>query len=136
MTVRLKSYLPGSRDWLHQAVVISLFSDARLADNELMPDNTDDRRGHWGDMFLPADSDSLGSLLWTLYREKLTPAVTNRARDLCIEALAWMLKTSWVIAIGVDTEKLHNDKLAIRVTLTQPNNQQLEFDVTEVLDAL
>lgn len=136
MTVQLKSYAPGTQEWLHQAVVISLFTDARLPDNELMPDNTNDRRGHWGDMFLSDAGDSLGSLLWTLYRRKLTTEVINRARDLSIDALNWMLQTGWVVAVDVLTERLDNDKLAIQVTLTRPNNQQLQFDLTEVLDAL
>jgi len=136
MTVQLKSYRAGTKDWLHQAVVISLFTDARLPENELMPDNTDNRRGHWGDMFLADTGDSLGSLLWILYRRKLTTEVINRARDLCLEALAWMLQTGWVIAIDVLTERLDNDKLAIQVTLTQPNNQQLQFDLTEVANAV
>ena len=133
--VVLQSLAPGSRAWLEQAVVISLFTDARLPDGDESPDGSDDRRGHWGDLYLEGDA-SLGSLLWTLRREKLTLATVNRARDMAISALTWLLATSWVSALDVSAERCADENgvpwvLALGVTLTLRDTEQ--FEVTSLL---
>ena len=63
---------------LKTAVVISLFTDRRV--NEEDVPNGELNRGYWGDMDLP-EGESLGSKLWLLKREKLTPETINAARD-------------------------------------------------------
>ena len=67
---------------LETAVLISLFTDARAADDDRLPGAADDRRGWWG--------GPLGSRLWLLVREKATNETRLRAEDYCREALAWM----------------------------------------------
>ena len=140
MALRMTALVPGSREWLEQAVAISLFTDARLPAGEQAPANNADRQGHWGDTFLAVDQ-SLGSLLWTLRREKLTPAIVNRARDLAIAALRWLLGTSYVTALNIEVERYApaNDAsinywtLALRVTLSLPDQSTL--NTTELLNA-
>lgn len=127
--ITLKSYRPGTRDWLQQAVAISWFTDARLPDSEPLPDNSNDRRGHWGDTFV-AGNDSIGSLLWTLYREKMTTAIVNRGRDIATEALQWLLDTPYVVAVQVEAERLDTFTLALQATLTLPNGTQEVIEET------
>ena len=140
MALRITALVPGSREWLEQAVAISLFTDARLPPGEKLPVGDTDRQGHWGDAFLTAD-ESLGSLLWTLRREKLTPAIVNRARDLAVAALRWLLGTTYITAFDVTVERYApaNDSsinywtLALRVTLSLPDQSTLT--TTELLNA-
>lgn len=119
----LKSYQPGSDDWLTQAVIISWFSDSRASNEDELPDSGTDRRGFWGDMF---DADySLGSLLWLLRREKLTTQTLNRARNYAREALLWLLETPWVTRIEVDVSRENNQTLSLIVRLYLPANRTL-----------
>lgn len=127
-------YVPGTRVWIEQAVVISWFTDARLPDDAMPPDASADRRGHWGDMFLDGQgAQSLGSLLWTLRRAKLTQATVNRARDIATDALVWLLATPYVRAIDVTAERLDNQTLALAAAITLPDNSRI--DVTETYNA-
>ncbi|MGH1429749.1 MAG: phage GP46 family protein [Neptuniibacter sp.] len=77
-------------NWLQNAVVISLFTDARCEPDEL-PQGETDQRGYYGDFELQ-EGESLGSKLWTLKREKVTQNTINRARTYATEALEWLLE--------------------------------------------
>lgn len=81
---------------LETAVLLSLFTDARAADDDLVPGASDDRRGWW--------AGPLGSRLWLLAREKATNDVRLRAEDYCREALAWMLTDGVADRIEVAAE--------------------------------
>jgi phage gp46-like protein len=69
---------------LETAVLLSLFTDARAADDDRVPGAQDDRRGWW--------AAPLGSRLWLLTREIATNEVRLRAEDYCRDALAWMIE--------------------------------------------
>lgn len=81
---------------LETAVLISLFTDARAADDDLVPGAADDRRGWW--------AGPLGSRLWLLAREKATNEVRLRAQDYCRDALQWMLDDKVADRIEVNAE--------------------------------
>ena len=69
---------------LETAVLLSLFSDARAADDDRLPGPSDDRRGWW--------AGPMGSRFWLLVREVASNEVRLRAEDYCREALAWTLE--------------------------------------------
>ncbi|MCE2001476.1 phage GP46 family protein [Enterobacter asburiae] len=75
----------ASGEALQTAILISLFTD-RLARADDRYEG-DDRRGWWGDA---GETRQLGSRLWLLRREKLTPEVAMRAEEYAREALAWL----------------------------------------------
>jgi phage gp46-like protein len=81
---------------LETAVLISLFSDARAADDDRLPGSADDKRGWWGGL--------IGSKLWLLTREKTTNDVRLRARDYAREALDWMLQERVADQIEISAE--------------------------------
>lgn len=81
---------------LETSVLISLFTDARAAPDDLLPGALDDRRGWW--------AGPLGSRLWLLVREKATNQTRLRAEDYCREALAWMLNEGVADRIDVTAE--------------------------------
>ncbi|MGH1542357.1 MAG: phage GP46 family protein [Arenicella sp.] len=71
---------------LHSAVIIQLFTDKRIADDNVidLPLGTDDKRGWWGDFF---SEFPIGSLLWTLYRQYLTDEIIEDAERHVRDAL-------------------------------------------------
>jgi len=59
---------------LHSAVIIQLFTNKRIADDNIidLPLDTNKKQGWWGDYFSDFE---IGSLLWTLYRQYLTDEI-------------------------------------------------------------
>lgn len=98
------AFVPGdvaADSGLETAVLISLFSDARASPDMLDAiDNDGDLRGFWGDITNP--SDSTGSLLWTLKRQKQLTSTLAKARGFASAALQWIV----------------DDKIATRVDVT------------------
>lgn len=116
-------------DGLRTAVLISLFSDARAAEDATLPEAGDDRRGWWGDALARTagpeagtarDPERIGSLLWLLARSKITDAVLARAHQACHEALAWLLRDGIAAAVRVVVEA-QGDRLAIAVEIDRPS---------------
>ena len=103
--------------WLENAITISLFTDARASDDDV---EGDDKRGYWGDMDLPGD-ESLGSKLWLLKREKITPDVINKTRDYCIDALVWLVDEEYLQATDITTTRSGNDRILILIKCQLPD---------------
>lgn len=85
---------------LRSAVLISLFTDRRV-DEPGAAGASDDPRGWWQDSF---EAVPIGSRLWTLRRRKIADraALVVEARDICQEALAWMIEAELVVALSID----------------------------------
>ena len=76
---------------LSTACALSLFTDALADKEDLLPDNSDDRRGWWGDVHAEIPGDRLGSKLWLLRREKSLPSVARRVETYAAAALQWLI---------------------------------------------
>lgn len=112
---------------LETAVMLSLFLDRRAADDDVPPSgDPQDRRGWWGDEFLPNRGDRIGSRLWLLDRSKLTQETALSAREYAIEALAWMLEDQVVDGVDVVTE-LAPPALLMQITLRRPGRNAVTF---------
>jgi phage gp46-like protein len=81
---------------LETAVLLSLFTDARAADDDRLPGMKEDRRGWW--------AAPMGSRLWLLAREVATNEVRLRAQDYCRDALQWMIEDGVADQIEVTAE--------------------------------
>jgi phage gp46-like protein len=118
---------------LETAVIISLFTDRRANEDDVLPDlNNTDRRGWWGDLVSQIGNDQIGSKLWLLKREKTTPTTIIKAKKYVEEALQWMIDDGIAIKIEVETERqgvIGNDILAIKVRIYRDykNKQAQEF---------
>jgi phage gp46-like protein len=90
---------------LDTAVIISLFSDRLASPDDIIPDGSSDRRGWWGDAYLPplADGtpDLIGSRLWLLQRAKQEPSTAQAAQTYVQEALAWLVSDGIAAAVTV-----------------------------------
>ncbi len=105
---------------LRTAVLISLFTDARADDADLLPTAGDDRRGWWADTFALAEGDRTGSRLWLLSREKATNKTLERARGYSRDALTWLMEDGIASSIEVATSWQALGVMRIDVDLT-PN---------------
>ena len=116
-------------DGLATAVTISLFSDARAAEDDVLPTGDGDRRGWWGDALIAEPQDRIGSRLWLLAREKRLATVLERARGYADSALAWLVSDGVAKAVRCSAEALARDTIALSVEIDRPDGRhtQLKF---------
>lgn len=119
---------------LETAVLVSLFTD-RIADPDYVapPGSPQERRGWWGDTYeVAAGGSPIGSRLWTLNRVVRSDAVTipNRARDICREALQWLIDDGIAATVNISTGWVAgtSNVLAIRIGITEPNGVATPFN--------
>ncbi len=108
---------------LETAIMISLFSDARVSKDEI-PEWESSARGWWADALSDIPGDTTGSRLWLLSREKQTFDVTLRAREYCEQALAWLVADGVASSVNVECEFVGREILGISVTVTKPSGTE------------
>jgi phage gp46-like protein len=113
-------------DDLVTAVLVSLFTDGRAQDGDVIPDGSQDRRGFWGDPWL---GSPLGSRLWLIDRAKQTEAIRLAAEDFAHEALAWMVTSRIVASVDIEAEWMSAGFLGLVITLNEADGSVvvLEF---------
>ena len=104
---------------LRSAVLVSLFLDARADADDVLPFETDDRRGWWADEF----GVTHGSKLWLLARSKALPDVAQRAEDYAREALAWLVDEGVAREVAAVAQLVREPyrALTLEVTIYRPN---------------
>lgn len=131
-------------DGMRTAILISLFTDARAAEDAELPEAGDDRRGWWGDQFAAdagpdagtaADRNRIGSLFWLLGRAKATNRNLQLARQWAEAALAWLVRDGVASTVAVEVEaqviEATKQRLAIGVTVDRPNGPSRQrYDFT------
>ncbi len=105
-------------DSLTTAVIISLFTNKRDLTAKPM-----DAAGWW--------ADDIGSLRWTLVREKQTDEVLRKLIQYDKEALQWLIDSRLVKNIDVSATWISRGVLSESITLTLINDTPLEFSVQE-----
>ncbi len=112
---------------LRTAILISLFTDARAADDDELPEAGADRRGWWGNAFPTGDheqAEELGSKLWLLERAKATAEAVREAEEWARAALQWIVKDRIAAAVDVQVERQEAGavtRLALAVILDRPS---------------
>lgn len=119
---------------LKTAVLLSLFLDRRANDDDRLPDNTGDRRGHWGDEFSSDENDRIGSRLWLLSRAKSLSDLPRLAQGYCSEALQWLLDDGVASRVDVSAE-LVNAALLITANIERPGRAPISFTFDHVWNA-
>lgn len=123
----------ASDEGLRTAVLLSLFTDRRANDDDVLPGEDDDRRGWWADEFLQVEGDRMGSRLWLLDRSKRTADVVPRAEQFAREALAWLLEDRVAAAVDV-TATADGIVLRLDVTITRPTGDAVSFQFSHAWD--
>lgn len=96
---------------LETAVLMSLFTDQRVDDENLL-DDLNDKRGWWGDKVTTEyPDDAIGSRLWLLERQKITQQVVNLVKIYIQEALEWMIEDGVASEIKVTTEVIYRNSI-------------------------
>lgn len=109
----LSSLLLEEDDGLDTAVILSLFTDRRADDDDIIPGGVDDKRGAWIDSFAEVEGDQFGSRLWLLESAKLIPETVNRVREYCHEALKWLIDDGVAKALNISAEIIRHHPLGI-----------------------
>jgi phage gp46-like protein len=106
----------GTDEGLGTCMLISLFTDRRVAAEELAADAGGDLRGWVGDALAEVEDDRIGSRLWLLKREKQTEDTRQRAAEYATEALGWMEDDGLITGLEVDAEWIAREVLGLRVS--------------------
>lgn len=108
-----------SDDGLENALAISVFTDARVTEDQLPYGHTA-RKGWWGDMFPEVPGDKIGSRLWTINPEKVTNETLRKAIDYCTESTKWLIDDGIADTINFTTEYNENKHLNIFIEVVRP----------------
>lgn len=121
-------------DLLRRSVTISLFTWRRAGPDDPVDDS--DRQGWWGDCVPSVAGDQIGSRLWLLARRTLVAQTLQDAQAYAEEALAWLLDDQIVTAVTVTVERQGNDRMNLRVTLTEQNGETLELNFADTWELI
>jgi len=110
------------------AALISLFTDQRVAVDEL-PDFETDRRGWWGDKIADVEDDQIGSKIWLLSREKQTNETLQRFIDYSRDCLQWMIDDGFAEDILVDAEYIRRGIIKVSIQIDKPSGLSEAFSI-------
>lgn len=105
---------------LETAILLSLYTDRRAEDGDVLPLGETDRRGWWGDAVPVVEGDRMGSRLWLLAREKQTDTVRRRAEEYVREALQWLVDDRVASRIEVAVSFPRSGAIGITVDIYRP----------------
>lgn len=115
-------------DGLETAVIISLFTDRRVTDDDVDAAQPS-KRGWWGDTYPDVDQDKIGSRLWLLERVKRTSDTLRRAEDYIREALDWLIEDGVADSITVSASYDVNNFLVASVEIQKPKGDKSRFQM-------
>lgn len=128
-------------DPLENAVLMSLFTWRRAADDDALPVDGE-RQGWWADTFAappanaPASTDQIGSRLWLLSRTQIDETTPELARGYAIEALAWLVDDGIAARVDVVAERIGTSSLALAVTVIRDDGTARDFRFDDIWEAL
>lgn len=114
-------------------VIISLFTDRRALDSDVLPDGGTDRRGWWGDTY---NQNQIGSRLWLLSREKQMSSVLTRAKYYAEEALVWLTEDKHIRSAVVSATSPADGLLLLNIQLTLPDGSMLPLEFKTFLSGI
>lgn len=124
--IALAGYDLQADDGLQTAVILSLFTDRRADDDDVLPGG-DDRRGWWADAWPAEPADRFGSRLWLLSREKQTNQVLIRAREYTEEALAWLVDDGVAQQVQVEASVVRTGVLGLLIQIDRPDGTAVDY---------
>lgn len=111
---------------LETAILISLFTDQRVRDDEL-PVGETSKRGWWGDMYSPIEGFELGSKAWLYDREKITTSVMAQMETRFQASLQWLLDDGVATNVAVTVSRVDTYKVQINVVVTEPSGSENKY---------
>lgn len=114
-------------DGLDTAVILSLFTDARAGDDDVLPHGQSDRRGWWADAYPATTGDRIGSRLWLLRASKQLQSSLTTAKQYAEEALAWMVDDGVAKRVEVETFIPRDEVMGMIVRIHKPDGAVSSF---------
>lgn len=114
-------------DGLETALLISLYTDKRVSDEEL-PRGESSKRGWWGDMFPDFDGDQIGSKLWLLDASKQIPSNLPLYEDYVKDALQWLIEDGVASEISCSASYPERSYILIEISVKRPSGENSSFD--------
>jgi len=111
---------------LETAVLISLFSDQRITEEEL-PQKESDRKGWWGDLLTEVEGDQIGSKLWLLDRSKISDDVLADFEAYAQNALQWMVEDGVAKTVSVTSDFSDTGVQMLDIEITKPDNSVIRI---------
>lgn len=108
-------------DSLATAIILSLFTDARAAESDVLPGGSTDRRGWWGQEYALNSGDNEGSLLWLLLPGKQMQENVTRAEQYITDALAWLRTDGLAGRLDVVCANPRDGVLSAAISIYRPN---------------
>lgn len=107
-------------DGLDTAIIISLATDLRAGDDDVLPDPNGTRRGFWADSVAPVvEGDAIGSKIWLLERGKRTAQTLIAFKAWAEASLAWMIEDGIADTVVVTPEAWGDSGIAYSVQVTK-----------------
>jgi len=103
---------------LETEIIISLFTDARVTDDEL-PEGDNDKRGWWG--------EPIGSKLWLLKRALATKETLDRAESYSAEALQRLVEIGLAREINTKARWLNAGVMLLEIEVVKPDGDTLSI---------
>ncbi len=131
-------------DDLTTSVLVSLFTWRRAEEGDILPHWAISKMGWWGDHTQHGFSSGglsssqgvsphlgqIGSKLWLLSREKITPKTMQRAKQYAEEALEWMIEDRVAKSVNVEVKRTGINSLALTVIIVTANDEKLNYQFT------
>lgn len=117
---------------LPSLVWLSLFTNARADDDDVLPDGEGDpvyRGGVWFDTFT---KDKFGSRLWLLARSPINATTLLQTKGFAVEALAWMIEDGLVARVDVDVTRLDFQTVKLSVVLYKADGKTVVVDYPDL----
>jgi phage gp46-like protein len=114
-------------DGLETAVIISMFTDRRANDDDVLPQPGGDLRGWWGDSYAAIAGDKIGSRRWLLERAKALPSVYAEVQVYDQESLQWLIDDGVVSSVGLAYSSPKLGWLRTVVTLARPSGAPVQY---------
>jgi len=114
-------------------VLISLFSDRIAESDDVIPDDTDNRRGYWADAYR---NNKTGSRLWLLSRAKQTDEILNLAEEYANEALQHLIDDGVASSVSNAASWLENGFMCLQTIIKKGDSSLFEDTFNFSLQAL
>lgn len=119
-------------DSMDTLVTVTLYTDARVTDEDIAEFPIGYRRGWWGDSYrlvdgASADAPGIGSRLWVLGRRKLSLETVRRVRADIENSLAWLVANKFAASVTVTAQRmdplLTDDGIETYIVIKKPDGE-------------
>ena len=114
-------------DFVEQAIITSLFTDARASDDEVPI--KEQQRGWFGNLYNVNQDRVLGSKLWLFSQSRNTNETANLIKNAAYNALKWLIEDGFLKDIQITTLKDFK-KLTLNIKIITLENEINNYDFT------